>query len=364
MLVEINVPIKTIKGKKLNAKFICVDIESPVDIGNDAYKVHQISISGVKDQDVIEELAIPAKYNGVEIQGIGGMVLSNASIADDFRIKKLLIPDTVSDIEPMAFAQAKLDKVEWSWNCDYIPYKAFQGSSIRTISNIGNVKHIGKAAFDGSGIEEFSGFDSCIMIEEDTFMNCYNLKKVVWPAKCTVIPRSCFFGCSHLTILIGVVKVERIWDNAFCMSGIESIVLPDNCTQIGKTCFESCTHLKTVAWSEKCLNIPDECFLFCDKLEHIKGLKNVVSVGYSAFEGTAFKEFEWPELCSEIPNSCFNGAENLEFIKLPSDIARVGNKAFKGTKLKSVDLSDNISVEIGKNAFPDDTEVLLPFYQS
>jgi hypothetical protein len=162
--------------------------------------------------------------------------------------------------------------------------------------------------------------------------------------------------------ILGAQNVETIAYNAFCNTGIKKFTIPQSCTSVENGCFSSCQKLISVTWNDACTAIPDDCFSGCTSLKEISQISSVNKIGESAFEQTKFKEFIWPSSCSVIPKSCFKGTKSLKAFSSWSCVSQICDDAFTGTKIKSVDLSDNFTIKLGSNCFPEDTEVNLSFY--
>lgn len=100
--------------------------------------------------------------------------------------------------------------------------------------------------------------------------------------------------------------VQKISDNAFEESEIQSIEIPDCVVAIGSVAFKQCTSLKKIVFGT-----------------------GIETIGGSAFEGcTALEEIDFPAGLKSIGNYAFYNCTGLTEIVLPDSVENIGYNAF------------------------------------
>ena len=120
-------------------------------------------------------------------------------------IKKVVLPDSLTEIGSMAFAYCK------------------------------NLEHVNF----GKGIQEIGDYRNT-----KVFAYCKSLKEIEIPAQVKQIGGSAFLdsGLEHIVLHEGL---ERICAQAFCCQALQKVVLPDSVTEIGKESFAGIRELST-----------------------------------------------------------------------------------------------------------------------
>lgn len=225
------------------------------------------------------------------------------------------------------FASGKTEKV----------YALGQDIFLHSKSDLKRGKKIGTAA---NSIKKLI-LPPGVFIVNEKALKYVNVKTVVWPASCPVIPNECFEGSS----------IEEI-------QGIENV------TNIRISAFERCYHLKKLKWPEKVKSVPSRCFLNCVELVSVEGLENVTEIeSYAFYACTKLPTFNWPENCKTIPVACFMGCRNLKDVNIHSSINAIFREAFKETQVKGLDLSQSISCDIQDESVLNSMKNQMPFYQ-
>lgn len=182
-------------------------------------------------------ITIPSVYNGLPVVGIAENAFRHKNII------RVVIPDSVVDIAPYAFAYCRL----------------------LTSVTIGNsVANIGNFAF----------------------IQCESLKNIEIPDSVITIGKSAFKGCSNLKSVIVGDSVKNIGDSAFygCLA-LENIQFGKSVQYLGNEVFVNNKKLKSITISNSVLNIGDKVFKDCINLENIILGDSVKILGYQVFEG-------------------------------------------------------------------------------
>ena len=138
---------------------------------------------------------------------------------------KLVIPNSLTSLNPNAFSGAYFNTIEWNANVSANVSPNFSGLSSLTKVTFGSaVKNIPDNAFSSCPNLEIVNFgDSIIKIGNNAFYNCSKLSHVNLPDSLVTIGQAAFRG-----------------------TAIEEIVIPDSVASIGQYAFRDCASLRTV----------------------------------------------------------------------------------------------------------------------
>lgn len=158
---------------------------------------------------------------------------------------------------------------------------------------------------------------------------------------------------------------------------LEKVTLPDSLETIGASAFENCRSLKEISLPDKIRELPNFLFSGCSRLGKIHFPARVRSIGFNAYEGTAWlharkkesgyvmvndiliayqgkdEELHIPEDLGihTIAPGAFSECDHLQYIELPDTIEIIGNEAFSDCfQLKEVKLPKDLK-EIRREAF-------------
>lgn len=199
---------------------------------NDGYRI--ISYTQAFN-DNTTEIVIPDKYEGKDVVAIDDKVFYKNK-----RIKKVIIPDTVTELGASVFKECKnLETVELSKNLTVIGGECFK---------------------DCKSLMSIILPDSITEIRGETFMECSSLKEVILPKNITEIKGNTFENCSALESIYIPEGVTRIAAHAFygCTS-LSEVFLPDTVTEIGSSAFRKCDSLESIELPEG-VNINERAF--------------------------------------------------------------------------------------------------------
>lgn len=296
---------------------------------------------------VFHNPVIPSEIDGYSVTCIGNGAFSR-QYGD--KVWSVTIPDSVTTVEEKAFWESNdlfeinvsenntkycsVDGVLFSKDkTELVAYPKRKGNEYQ-IPN--GVTRIGNSAFD--------------------FRN--NLTKVDIPESVTEIGNYAFSNCCSL----------------------ERIDIPNGVAKIGEYAFRSCSMLTEISIPNVTV-IEDGIFLGCELLKNIKMSNNITSIGYEAFDDTAFmnaednwtnggalyvenylikvriaddntkSEFSVRNGTKVIAGGAFKGCRNFLNIKIPNSVISIGSHAFEDCdSLKSVIIPDSIT-DIGEFTF-------------
>ncbi len=134
-----------------------------------------------------DTIKIPEEYEGKTVTAIDRSAFKMSEV------KKVVVPDTVSEIPDYAFAFCKtLEEVELPDTINLIGKNAFCGcTSLKAIELPDKLESIELFAFDASGIETITIPKNVKSVGEYAFAECGSLKKVVFMGS-TEVAENCF----------------------------------------------------------------------------------------------------------------------------------------------------------------------------
>ena len=176
-------------------------------------------------------------------------VIRNSAFSLNEQLTAVIIPDTVTIIEPFAF-----------WGC----------KNLASITFPEKMPVIGENAFSDTAWWENSESGNKLLIIDHVLLKATgSTGDVIIPDGVTAIAGNAFKDCEITSIVIPD-SVTSIGERAFfeCCS-LGSVILPDTVTSIGNYAFYGCTSLKSVKMPSHLENIGFRLFQFCDALEEV-----------------------------------------------------------------------------------------------
>lgn len=306
-------------------------------------------------------LEIPGEIDGYTVTEIGEGAFQN-QYSDVCNIRKVTIPETVTEIEDDAFLfMETLESVDFPDGLIRIGTRAFSGCSLAELSLPDGLQEIGQDAFASNPISVlripasvtsigFDAFTGCDQLEtviypetaletgERAFSQCESLSRVELPGSLEVISPGTFGGCTGLRQITLPENLKEVGFEAFAGSGLESVDLPSSVETIGESAFEGCSALAAVRISNGLVRVSDAAFKDCTALETMPDFPDSVQyVEESVFMGcTAMGSARWPASVPVIPDSAFEGCSSLKTIVLPETLTEIRYAAFLGTALETV----------------------------
>ncbi|EAY02505.1 surface antigen BspA-like [Trichomonas vaginalis G3] len=199
-------------------------------------------------------------------------------------------------------------------------------------SNISKLSYIGKYAFYGTGIRNFTLGPNVSYFSGKTFLNCHNLAtvsvdnrsvnfsslnnvifnknltKLIYyptglknesykiPSSVKSIRRFAFAANKYITEVILPSKLRKICQNAFSRSAIHRISTPNNLRMIHKSAFKDCKNLTVATINGSFTQLPEKCFKGDVNLTIINLPNSYESSPRSAFENcTEIKCITYPK---------------------------------------------------------------------
>ena len=249
--------------------------------------------------------------------------ISQGAFANQWKVKKFIIPESVKDIESNAFENCiSLTEIEFKKNglITSIGSNVFTGcKKLTKVTFPEGLKTIGSTVF-GNGSS-----------------NCY-VQEVYIPDSVTKIGASAFQNATTLTKVTGMKNVVSIGDSAFYKTSITSIDLGEgNCTSIGNSAFYECKNLVAVTGMTNVATIGTSAFSGCVSLREIELNDKVKVLNNSVFKNcTSLVSVTGVDSVATVNESAFANTTALVTVSLPS-VTELGNSAFSGSGITSFD---------------------------
>ena len=208
--------------------------------------------------------------------------------------------------------------------------------------NLGNLKKIGKNAFQNSWIEEIEDFEKSSIreIPESCFDGCLRLESINL-SNIEIIRTKAFKRAENLkeANLSNVKTLESIaFQNAKQLKKVDLSSLTQSRIEYGT--FSNCTTLEEVILPTTIKDIQPAAFSECVQLNKIN-LEKVEKINSQAFYNNVLLKKVDLSSTKEIKSAAFSNAKNLEEVKLSNDLKYIDERAFEYTqKLKQIDLKN------------------------
>ena len=223
-----------------------------------------------------------------------------------------------------------------TYNVTAIANKAFNGSSITSITIPSSVVSVGNEAFrtcKALTTVVFEGADTTIGTHLFFFCGA-NLTSVTLPTNLVTIPSNTFFGCTSSSFRItnadSLTKLTTIGASAFQDTNNLTFTIPDSVTTIEASAFQSACSKSgsiTINPTSKLVTIGNSAFHDCKKLPSIYIPSTVTSIGTKAFIScNALSEVANFENCqiTTIENGTFQYAWAIKTLKIPETVTTIG----------------------------------------
>ena len=324
-----------IKNKPADVEEDNVIVPFTYTVGN-----NKATITGLIDGYNPTALKIPSKIGGYPVTRIGDSAFKNCT-----SLTSVTMPDSIVSIGDYAFS-----------GC----------TSLTNIKIPDCVVSIGNSVFSNCTALQELTMPCSVEFEKDSFLDCYNIKKVTLTKGTGKIPgfyaniiNSSSDNCAPWSINNKSLKkiivedgVTSIGDFAFVNCNAKSIELPNSITEISLGAFTGCKNLTDFIIPDGVTSIGRNTFSRCSSLTSVTIPNSVTSIGGNAFYGcTSLTSVTIGNGVTSIGDGAFSGCSSLTSVTIPDSVTYIDRDAFEDcTLLTSVTIGNSVK-SIGGNAF-------------
>lgn len=246
--------------------------------------------------------------------------------------------------------------------------------NLKNVTISEGITAVGDAAFFNTAVEKIILPPTVIVVRDEAFRECKQLREVILNDGLKTIAESAFKRTESLSEISIPDSVKNIGSGCFARSGIKSVKLPENnaFTAILWETFFGCENLETVKLPDSVNAIDYYAFSECTSLKNIN-LDKIQILGNNAFAKTALEKISltarkigsWAfAQCENLKEADLSGAvankisshlffecKNLSKVSLPKEqIKEFDDSCFYNTAIKEITF-DAKNVVVGSNAF-------------
>lgn len=284
--------------------------------GPEAYKATEV--------DIPATVTYEGKTYTVTVIGASAFAISD--------ISRMVMANTITDIQDNAFNQSKIADITFSTGLKHIGNYAFRDASALIHADLPEgLETIGDEAFlivyPHGSLKSVTLPSTLKTMGEGVFTNSA-LISVRWPASLPNIPNRTFAGCTYLSEVELPEGLVCIGTSGFSATNLSSIAFPSTLEEIGSDAFYR-TKFKELTLPNHIKTLGERAFIYCDLLESI-----TFSTGMT-----------------ELPTSVCSGCEQLVEVNIPSSITKIGEGAFSPCpRLNNIVIPESV-VEMGERIF-------------
>ena len=301
------------------------------------------------------------------------------------KIKRLILPDTVYDIDDRAFYKSEIEYIRLpNYTGDeeiYFGEYVFSGcKGIEINFNGFNLEALPNRTFQDATLNNFAIPSTVKSIGKDVFENANINSSLTIPSSVESIDNYAFYGAKingDLTIAKNISNIRAYAFHTVLVSG--NIVIGDNVTSLVEGEFMG-AETQNLYIGKGISSIPDSCFNGIDVRDSIQFSNEIESleIGASAFRGAEITSFNFSYAITSIgiyafadcikltgitvddncrikslPEGVFYNCTALESFEVPSSVETVDKNIFSGcTNLKSISFKEGCAIEeISESAF-------------
>ena len=201
---------------------------------------------------------IPEKINNINVIKLGEL-----SFSDTSNLERVIIPNSVTDIDRLAF-----------WNLKILKKVTFSNQ----------LKTIGDGAFEYcEKLTDVKLPDTLVSIGPSAFKDCGSITDIHFPKSLKSLGDNVFARSGLVTVTFEN-GLDNIPYSAFAVTKIRKIELPSSIKSIGGDAFARCPDLESVILNEGVKAIDDLAFSGNPKLKEIVIPSTVTDINETAFE--------------------------------------------------------------------------------
>ncbi len=304
--------------------------------------ITQINACAFMECKNLKNFKLPAS-----LKVIDGFAFSQCS-----SLTEVVLPDSLEILGDQVFSSCTaLKKLTMSKGIKEIYGRVIDNTLIESLDLPEGLEYIGANAFKETRLKKVLIPSTVKNIGQDAFCRCSQLTEVNILAPIKEIADSTFDTCIKLEKVQLPSTIEKIGDSAFCYTKIKELQLSENLNSIGVYSFYGCTNLGKIYIPKKVTIISD--YAFADSgITSLKGMDNVKTIGEYAFSDCPnLVEATIPKSVTKIKEGAFKFCANLKTLKINFACKDIPDGAFEEcTNLTRVYVPNNVEI-IGKRAF-------------
>ena len=280
-----------------------------------------------ENPEALYDLTLSTTYEGYPVVGIKEGCFANSSYG--LKIKSVVIPETYTTIERLAFAYCtNLEEVVIKGKITTIKDETFYGChKLGKVTLPDSLEKIEESAFHNSGLKSITIPESVTSIESGAFCYCSNLEEVVINGRIKNLESDVFYGCQILKKVTLPDSLENIKERAFGYSGLTSITIPKSVTSMESNAFSDCTNLEKVDIKGKITTLKTYTFSGCSTLKTVILPDTLKKIEDNAFSNIPLEKITIPKSVKTIGNYVFANCTNLYQVIFKGDKVTFGNGA-------------------------------------
>lgn len=263
--------------------------------------------------------------------------------------KKVILPSTVREIAPSAFASTKIESITIPKNVEKIGDRAFYNCyrlKKVTFQSGSKLKKIGESVFAYSGLTSMTLPDGITSIGYEAFRECDYLTKIVIPDTVTYMDNMVFYYCIALTDVKLSESLTTIpYGTFYNCEALTTIDIPQSVKKIGGCAFFDCNKLITVNMGTNVETLEYQAFAYCSNLRNIDLSGNLQTIGNNAFSDcTSLDGIKLGSSLKTLGYSVFIRCSALTSIVIPDSVTSMGPYMFQYcTKLENAELGKGLT---------------------
>lgn len=249
-------------------------------------------------------------------------------------IKSVRMADSIEEIQSYAFERSKVEGVTFSKNLKIIGNRAFDGTiNLKDVTLYAGVEKIGDWTFSSGGLQSVTLPASVNEIGEAAFSFQHGLRKVTLPANLKELKKRMFDECSNLEEVVLPDVLEVIGEQSFFHTPLKKIDFPSSLKEIGAKAFTYCQFSELVL-PNNIETLGKEAFFGCPNLTSIvfsKGLKIIPNQVCS--HCSQLVDVNIPEGVTTIEYQAFSNCERLSHVDFPESVTTLGDGIFNSSAI-------------------------------
>ena len=239
-------------------------------------------------------------------------------------LTKVSLPSQLSSAFSPFQGQKNLKEVVFRGDWKIIPNGLFYLTEIKKLVIPNGVTEIGSKAFLSSSLNEVVLPSTLRKIGDEAFVGT-ELTRLTLPEGVTEIGSRAFSGCS-LNEVVLPSTLTKIGDYAFSFTQLKNVTLPTSITDMGIRAFGDIDSLSSVFIPKKLSNA-QRAFSGSKHLQRIHFEEGITKIVDGLFQDTGISSIRIPETVTEIGSDAFLSSRITD-LYIPDSVTKLGYKSF------------------------------------